>query len=96
MCELVCTDEDNNFYYFEFRDNGVGVGEEHLPHLFERFYRVDSGRRRNKSGGTGLGLPIVQNTVLAHGGKIEVFNGKLGGLTFRFSLVKYKEPRAKN
>lgn len=89
LCELVMTNEDDNFYYFEFRDNGVGVGEEHLPHLFDRFYRVDAGRTR-KAGGTGLGLPIVLSTIKAHGGEIEVFNGCLGGLTFRFSLQKIR------
>lgn len=89
LCELICTGEDNDFYYFDFRDNGVGVGEEHLPHLFDRFYRVDSGRMRNKSGGTGLGLPIVQSTILAHGGQIKVLNGDLGGLSFQYSLPKY-------
>jgi len=88
-CFLSCTGEDENFYYFLFRDNGTGVGEEHLPHMFERFYRIDSGRSR-KVGGTGLGLPIVQNTVLAHGGTITVENCPDGGLGFRFSLPKYK------
>lgn len=88
-CEFFLTGEDNNFYYFEFRDNGSGVAEEHLPHLFDRFYRIDHGRSR-KSGGTGLGLPIVQNTVLAHGGTISVRNGELGGLSFSFSLPKHR------
>lgn len=91
-CELVMTGEDENFFKFEFRDDGVGVGEEHIPHLFERFYRIDSGRSR-KSGGTGLGLPIVQNTVLAHGGTIEVSNRATGGLCFAFTLPKYKPHR---
>ena len=88
-CELVVTGEDENFYHMEFRDDGVGVGEEHIPHLFERCYRNDSGRSR-KSGGTGLGLPIVQSTVQAHGGTIEVMNRPEGGLCFRFTLPKYK------
>ncbi|MDE6206392.1 MAG: HAMP domain-containing histidine kinase [Muribaculaceae bacterium] len=86
-CELVCTGEDAKTYTFEFRDDGTGVKEEHLPHLFERFYRVDTGRSR-KAGGTGLGLPIVQNTILAHGGTISVSNGSLGGLCFTFTLCK--------
>ncbi|MBO4943013.1 MAG: HAMP domain-containing histidine kinase [Muribaculaceae bacterium] len=89
FCELVLTGQDEKFYHFEFRDNGTGVGEEHLPHLFDRFYRIDSGRTR-KAGGTGLGLPIVQNTVLAHGGTIEVTNGVLGGLCFKFTLPKVR------
>jgi len=88
-CELVLTGEDDKFYHFEFRDDGSGVGEEHLPHLFDRFYRIDSGRTR-KAGGTGLGLPIVQNTVIAHGGTIEVVNGPLGGLCFKFTLPKVR------
>ena len=92
VCELVLTGEDNRFYHFEFRDDGVGVGEEHLPHLFDRFYRIDSGRTR-KAGGTGLGLPIVQNTVIAHGGTIEVCNGCLGGLCFKFTLPKVNKRR---
>lgn len=92
LCELVLADETDDQYVFEFRDNGTGVPEEHLPHLFERFYRIDTGRTR-KAGGTGLGLPIVYNTVIAHGGKIEVFNGSLGGLCFRFTLPKYRTRR---
>lgn len=89
LCEVVMTGEDEKFYTFEFRDNGVGVGEEHLPHLFERFYRIDSGRSR-KAGGTGLGLPILQNTIIAHGGTIEVSNRPTGGLVFTFTLPKVK------
>lgn len=92
LCELVMVSEDDNFYYFEFRDNGVGVNEVHLPYLFDRFYRIDSGRTR-KAGGTGLGLPIVLSTIKAHGGEIEVFNGSLGGLCFRFSLQKIRKRR---
>lgn len=86
-CGVRMLGEDDKFCYFEFYDNGRGVGDEHLPHLFERFYRIDSGRSR-KVGGTGLGLPIVQNTIEAHGGTIEVRNAEQGGLVFRYNLPK--------
>ncbi|MDE7126087.1 MAG: HAMP domain-containing histidine kinase, partial [Muribaculaceae bacterium] len=82
--------EDDRYYHFTFFDNGVGVGEEHLEHLFERFYCVDSGRSR-KSCGTGLGLPIVHDTVCFHGGDIYVANGKDRGLEFHFSLCRTDE-----
>ena len=70
---------------FSLADNGQGVPAEHLPHLFERFYRVDKGRSR-KLGGTGLGLAIVKNTFAAHGGWVMAESTPGGGLTIRFSL----------
>lgn len=68
-------------------DNGSGVPPEHLPHLFERFYRIDTGRSR-AAGGTGLGLSIVKNAVSLHNGTITVDNQITGGLTFTITFRK--------
>ncbi len=76
---------ENGMCYFAVSDNGIGVDPQHLPHLFERFYRVDNGRSR-KIGGTGLGLAIVKNAVQIHGGTISVANRERGGLEFIFSI----------
>lgn len=70
-----------------FEDDGKGVEQKHLSHLFERFYRVDKGRSRQK-GGTGLGLAIVKHAVQFHGGTITVTNRPDGGLRFEFTLSK--------
>lgn len=86
---------DGQFYSFSFYDDGVGVPTESLPHLFERFYRIDAGRAR-KNGGTGLGLSIVYNTITALGGTIEALNRPDAGLEFRFTLSKASAARRRS
>ena len=67
-------------------DNGEGIDEEHLPRLFERFYRVDKTRNRNQ-GGSGLGLAIVKHIIEVHGEKIFVESEAKVGSEFSFSLT---------
>jgi two-component system phosphate regulon sensor histidine kinase PhoR len=70
---------------FYVRDFGAGIASEHLPRLFERFYRVDKARSR-ESGGTGLGLAIVKHIVLQHGGQVRAESELGNGATFFFTL----------
>ena len=81
----VSTQQRENKIEICIRDNGPGIPEADLPHIFERFYRVDKGRSREK-GGTGLGLSIVKHIVQLHGGQVRV-ESKLGqGTAFFFTL----------
>ena len=74
----------------EISDNGIGMNEKHLGRIFERFYRVDSSRSREK-GGSGLGLAIVKHIIEAHGETIEVMSTPGVGTVFSFSLSKPKK-----
>ncbi|NPV09961.1 MAG: HAMP domain-containing protein [Anaerolineae bacterium] len=67
------------------QDDGVGIPEEHLPHIFDRFYRADDSRTRT-TGGSGLGLAIVQQLVQAHGGRVWVESTEGEGSLFHFTL----------
>jgi signal transduction histidine kinase len=76
---------DDGGVWVGVRDTGVGIPPEHLPRIFERFYRADASRARS-SGGTGLGLSIVASLVDAHGGRIGVGEAPRGGAVFRVEL----------
>lgn len=84
---ITLLENNSDYCRISFEDDGVGVEETCLPRLFERFYRVDKGRSRQK-GGTGLGLSIVKHAVLYHGGTISAFIRPEGGLGFEFTLMK--------
>src|SRR5579884_3021519 len=93
--ELAC---EERWAVLRVQDDGPGIAEEHLPYLFERFYRVDKARSRHKKeqtdtasggqepGGTGLGLAIVQWIVQAHGGEIRVESQPGSGSIFEVRL----------
>lgn len=79
----VDTRSENSAVITRVSDTGIGIPEEDLPHVFERFYKVDKSR---SGGGTGMGLAIAKHTVQAHGGNIWVHSEEGKGATFSFSL----------
>ena len=84
--QVGCYDMEKNLLV-EVSDNGIGIPKEHLPHLFERFYRVDKDRSRI-SGGTGLGLSIVKHIIEAHNQSVHVRSTVGIGTTFGFTLKR--------
>lgn len=87
-CEVKVLEMDDQVVV-EVADDGIGVSQEHLPRLFERFYRVGKSRARNE-GGSGLGLAIVKHIIDAHGQTISVSSREGEGTTFSFTLRKLR------
>ena len=87
--EISCYKKNSDTLFFRYYNNGVQIPEEHLPRLFERFYRITEGRTRD-CGGTGLGLSIVKNAVNFHSGDIIVKNLLDQGVEFLFTLKRGK------
>ncbi|MDQ1911967.1 ATP-binding protein [Paenibacillus sp. GD4] len=79
--------DHENLVELSVQDNGPGIAEEHLPHLFDRFYRIDTSRAR-RSGGAGLGLAITKSIAELHGGEIQVESIPGTGTAFRLLLPK--------
>jgi two-component system sensor histidine kinase BaeS len=81
----VATRRDGAGVTIAVRDTGPGIAPDHLPRIFDRFYRADPSRAR-ATGGSGLGLAIVKQLVEAHGGEVRAENGPGGGAIFSFTL----------
>jgi len=83
----ISAEQINGEISFSVKDTGIGIPSEHLPHIFDRFYRVDKSRSRRSGGGSGIGLTIAKSLVEAHGGNIRVTSeGDGKGSTFIFTI----------
>ena len=81
----VTLDADHQFFVVEVADSGIGIPEESVEHIYERFYRVDKSRSR-EIGGTGLGLAITRSAILMHRGSIKVVSTEGEGTTFTVKI----------
>jgi two-component system, OmpR family, sensor kinase len=85
-------EEASDFTRITVRDTGPGIPPEHLPHIFERFYKVDAARSATTMSGSGLGLSIVQAIVERHGGTVTATNAPDGGASFEIRLPLAAQP----
>ena len=84
--KIELTGEDNDFYFFSVSDSGIGVDENYLNRIFERFFRLMVGDQRGR--GSGLGLSIVRHAIMYHGGTVAASNQNNTGFKVTFSLKK--------
>lgn len=84
---LITFSQDKEEVYVAIADTGIGIDEEHLPYIFERFYRVDPSRTR-ATGGSGIGLAIVKELMEAMGGRVELDSKPQHGSCFRLYFKK--------
>lgn len=87
----VTLSEEDQTFKITVTDQGEGIEPEHLPRIFERFYRIDTSRNRAEGGGTGLGLAIARHTMRSHGGDIDVWSQPGIGSSFTLTFSKYQE-----
>jgi signal transduction histidine kinase len=86
----VTLNADHQYFYLKVEDSGIGIPEDSLEHIYERFYRVDKARSRD-TGGTGLGLAITKSVVSLHNGEIKLYSKVGEGTTFTLRVpLKYK------
>jgi two-component system phosphate regulon sensor histidine kinase PhoR len=86
-CVWVSARQDDAMLVIDVRDQGVGIPHDHLDRIFERFYRVDKARSRER-GGTGLGLAIVKHIAQVHGGQVSVTSTVGQGSTFTLRIPR--------